>query len=62
MPDPERFGICELNNEGKVLSVEEKPSNPKSNLCVTGIYFYDEHASEIASNIEQFENLPPPIL
>ena len=51
VPDPERFGICELNNEGKVLSVEEKPSNPKSNLCVTGIYFYDEHASEIASNI-----------
>jgi len=51
VPDPERFGICELNNEGKVLSIEEKPSNPKSNLCVTGIYFYDEHASEIASNI-----------
>ena len=51
VPDPERFGICELNNEGKVLSVEEKPSNPKSNLCVTGIYFYDKHASEIASNI-----------
>ena len=51
VPDPERFGICELNNEGKVLSIEEKPSNPKSNLCVTGLYFYDEHASEIASNI-----------
>jgi glucose-1-phosphate thymidylyltransferase len=49
--DPERFGICELNNGGKVLSIEEKPSNPKSNLCVTGLYFYDEHASEIASNI-----------
>jgi glucose-1-phosphate thymidylyltransferase len=49
--DPERFGICELNNEGKVLSIEEKPSNPKSNLCVTGIYFYDEHAYEIASSI-----------
>ena len=51
VPDPERFGICELNNEGKVLSIEEKPSNPKSNLCVTGLYFYDEHASEVASNI-----------
>jgi glucose-1-phosphate thymidylyltransferase len=51
VPDPERFGICELNNGGKVLSIEEKPSNPKSNLCVTGLYFYDEHASEIASNI-----------
>ena len=51
VPDPERFGICELNNEGKVVSIEEKPSNPKSNLCVTGLYFYDEHASKIASNI-----------
>ena len=51
VPDPERFGICELNNGGKVLSIEEKPSNPKSNLCVTGLYLYDEHASEIASNI-----------
>ena len=49
--DPERFGICELNNEGKVISIEEKPSNPKSNLCVTGLYFYDEHASEVASSI-----------
>tara|TARA_Y100000389_G_scaffold67858_1_gene64285 strand:- start:287 stop:1027 length:741 start_codon:yes stop_codon:yes gene_type:complete len=51
VPDPERFGICELNNEGKVLSLEEKPSSPKSNLCVTGLYFYDKYASEIASNI-----------
>ena len=51
VPDPERFGICELDDTDKVISIEEKPSNPKSNLCVTGIYFYDEHASEIASNI-----------
>lgn len=52
VPDPERFGICELNDEDKVISIEEKPSTPKSNLCVTGLYFYDEHASEVASNIE----------
>ena len=52
VPDPERFGICELNGEDKVISIEEKPSMPKSNLCVTGLYFYDEHASEVASNIE----------
>jgi glucose-1-phosphate thymidylyltransferase len=52
VPDPERFGICELNDEDKVISIEEKPSMPKSNLCVTGLYFYDEHASEVASNIE----------
>ena len=50
--DPERFGICELNDEDKVISIEEKPTRPKSNLCVTGLYFYDEHASEVASNIE----------
>ena len=52
VPDPERFGICELNDEDKVISIEEKPLMPKSNLCVTGLYFYDEHASEVASNIE----------
>ena len=51
VPDPERFGICETNGTGRVISIEEKPSSPKSNLCVTGIYFYDEHASEIASSI-----------
>ena len=51
VPDPERFGICELDETGKVTSIEEKPSSPKSNLCVTGIYFYDEHAYEIASSI-----------
>ena len=52
VPDPERFGICELNDEDKVISLEEKPSRPKSNLCVTGLYFYDESAYEVASNIE----------
>lgn len=38
--DPERFGIMEFDDEGKVLSVEEKPTKPKSNYCITGIYFY----------------------
>ena len=52
VPDPERFGICELNDEDKVISIEEKPSIPKSNLCVTGLYFYDECAYEVASKIE----------
>ena len=52
VPDPERFGICELSDDDKVISIEEKPSMPKSNLCVTGLYFYDEHASEVASNIK----------
>ncbi len=51
VPDPKRFGICELNAEDKVISIEEKPSIPKSNLCVTGLYFYDEHASDVASSI-----------
>ena len=50
--DPERFGICELNDEHKVMSIQEKPSNPKSNLCVTGLYFYDEDASDVASEIQ----------
>jgi len=50
--DPERFGVCELNNDRKVISLEEKPKTPKSNLAVTGLYFYDEHASEIAKNIK----------
>lgn len=39
--DPERFGIVEFDKSGKVLSVEEKPQNPKSNYCITGLYFYD---------------------
>ncbi len=49
--DPERFGICEIDDDKKVISLEEKPSSPKSNLAVTGLYFYDENASEIAKKI-----------
>ena len=41
--DPERYGVVEFNNEGKVISIEEKPKNPRSNWAVTGLYFYDNN-------------------
>ena len=44
VPDPERFGVAEINSVGKVISIEEKPNNPKSNLAITGLYFFDETA------------------
>lgn len=50
--DPERFGIVEFDNDGKVLSVEEKPKNPKSNFCITGLYFYDNRVVEYAKQIK----------
>lgn len=46
--DPERFGIVEFDENGKVLSVEEKPQNPKSNYCITGLYFYPKGVSGLA--------------
>lgn len=49
--DPERFGIVEFNDEGKAISIEEKPKHPKSNYCVTGLYFYDNRAVEYAKNL-----------
>lgn len=50
--DPERFGIVEFDEEGNVLSVEEKPQHPKSNYCITGLYFYDNRAVEFAKAIK----------
>lgn len=50
--DPQRFGIVEFDKEGKVLSVEEKPETPKSNYCITGLYFYDNRAVKYAKEIK----------
>lgn len=49
--DPERFGIVEFDETGKVISVEEKPKHPKSNYCITGLYFYDNRVVDFAKTI-----------
>ena len=49
--DPERFGVVEFNEDYKVISIEEKPKNPKSNYAVTGIYFYDQDVVEYAKSL-----------
>ena len=50
--DPERFGIVEFDENGKVISVEEKPKNPKSNYCITGLYFYPKGVSKMAWQVK----------
>ncbi len=50
--DPERYGVVDFDKDGKALSIEEKPVNPKSNYAVPGIYFYDNSVVEIAANIK----------
>ena len=50
--DPERYGVAEFNSNGKVLSLEEKPKEPRSNYAVTGLYFYDTHAVALAKSLK----------
>lgn len=52
VPDPERFGVVDFDEDGKVLSVEEKPANPKSNYAITGLYFYPKGVSAMAEQVK----------
>ena len=50
--DPERFGVMELDDQGEILSLEEKPAKPKSNFAITGLYFYDNQVVDMASELK----------
>ncbi|MBI4882775.1 MAG: glucose-1-phosphate thymidylyltransferase RfbA [Actinobacteria bacterium] len=50
--DPERYGVAEVDHEGRVLTIEEKPQSPRSNYAVTGLYFYDDQVVDIAANLK----------
>lgn len=52
VPDPERFGVVEFDNAGRVVSIEEKPEHPKSNYAATGLYFYDNRVIDYAKNLK----------
>lgn len=52
VPDPERFGVVEFDNDGRVVSIEEKPEHPKSNYAATGLYFYDNRVIDYAKNLK----------
>lgn len=53
VPDPERFGVADIDDNGTIIKIEEKPKNPKSNLCVTGLYFYDENIFSIIEQVKK---------
>ena len=52
VPDPEKFGVIELDENNNIIGIEEKPSNPKSNLIIQGLYFFDSDASEYAKTLK----------
>jgi glucose-1-phosphate thymidylyltransferase len=52
VPDPERYGVAEFDDRGRAISIEEKPSKPRSNFAVTGLYFYDERVCDFAAKLK----------